>query len=79
MFLKRGSARDRQWAAAMDGSDLRHPGDPPRSVRRATARRKRQAAAEQKRIRRAIERQTACLRRAPDAQAAARCIERYQP
>jgi hypothetical protein len=79
LFLKRGNARDRQWAAAMDGSDLRHPGDPPRSVRRANARRKRQFAAQQGRIRRAIERQTACLRRAPDAQAAARCVQRNQP
>jgi hypothetical protein len=79
LFLKRGDARDRQWAAAMDGSDLRHPGDPSRSVRRANARSKRKAKAEQARIRRGIAQQTACLRRATDAQAAARCIERYQP
>jgi hypothetical protein len=79
LFLKRGNARNRQWAAAMDGSDLRHPGDPPRSVRRANARTKRKAKAEQARIQRAVERRTACLSRASDAQAAARCIERYQP
>jgi hypothetical protein len=79
LFLKRGDARNRQWAAAMDGSDLRHPGDPPRSVRRANARTKRKAKAEQARIRRAVERRSACLRKATDAQSAARCIERYQP
>jgi hypothetical protein len=79
LFLKRGDVRKRRWAAAMDGSDLRHPGDPSRAVRRANARRKRQLAAQQGRIRRAIERQTACLRRAPDAGAAARCVQRYQP
>jgi hypothetical protein len=79
LFLKRGDVRKRQWAAAMDGSDLRHPGDPPRSVRRANARSKRKARAEQAHIRRAIAQQTACLRKATDAQAAARCIERYQP
>jgi hypothetical protein len=79
LFLKRGDARDRQWAAAMDGSDLRHPGDPPRSVRRANARIRRKAKAEQARIQHAIQRQTACLQKATDAQAAARCIERYRP
>jgi hypothetical protein len=79
LFLKRGDARDRQWAAAMDGSDVRHPGDPSRSVRRANARSRRKAKADQARVRRAVERRTACLRKATDAQAAARCIERYQP
>jgi hypothetical protein len=79
MFLEEGPARDRQWAAAMDGSDLRHPGDPPRSVRRANAQRKRQLESQQRRIRRALRQRTACLRKARDATAAARCIERYQP
>jgi hypothetical protein len=79
LFMKQGPARDRQWAAAMDGSDLRHPGDLSRSQKAANARTKRHAEAEQRRIRRAIARQNACLRKATDAQAAARCIQRFQP
>jgi hypothetical protein len=39
LFLKRGSARQREWAAAMDGSDLRHPGDPSRRERARKAKR----------------------------------------
>jgi hypothetical protein len=79
MFLKEGAAPDRQWAAAMDGSDLRHPGEPPRRVRVANARRKRRLEAQQRRIRRASDKRNACLSRANDAQAAARCVDRYQP
>ncbi|MEA2427511.1 MAG: hypothetical protein QOF37_1139 [Thermoleophilaceae bacterium] len=75
MFLKQGSARDRQWAAAMDGTDLRHPGDPSKGQR---AVQKRQRAI-QNRLQRVVRQRTACLRSAADAQAAARCIERFQP
>jgi hypothetical protein len=79
LFMKQGPARDRQWAAAMDGSDLRHPGDLSKSQKAANARAKGRAEAEQRRIRRAIARQNACLRKATDAQAAARCVQRFQP
>jgi hypothetical protein len=79
LFMNQGPARDRQWAAAMDGSDLRHPGDLSRSQKAANARSKRRAEAQQRHIRRAIARQNACLRKATDAQAAARCVQRFQP
>jgi hypothetical protein len=68
MFLRRGAAGDREWAAAIDGTDLRHPGDPSKGQRAA-----------RKRLQRVMSRRTACLAKAGDALAAARCIDRFQP
>jgi hypothetical protein len=77
LFLKEGPARLRQWVAAPDGSDLRHPGEPSIAQRRADAKRKRELARQQRRLKRTLALRTACLRKATDAVAAARCVQRY--
>jgi hypothetical protein len=65
---------DRQWIAEGDGSDLRRPGELSLAQRRESARIRR----EQRSAQRLVRRRTACLQRARDAQAAARCLERFQ-
>jgi hypothetical protein len=77
LFLKQGPARVRQWVAAPDGSDLRHPGEPSIAQRQADANRKRDLARQQRRLKRTLALRTSCLRKATDAVAAARCVQRY--
>jgi hypothetical protein len=77
MSLDQGPARLRQWVAAPDGSDLRHPGDPSLAQREANAKLRRNLALQQRRFRRNLALRTACLRKAADALAAARCVQRY--
>jgi hypothetical protein len=77
LFLKQGPARVRQWVAASDGSDLRHPGEPSIAQRQADAKRRRDFARQQRRLKRNLALRTACLRKATDAVAAARCVQRY--
>ncbi|MEA2480018.1 MAG: hypothetical protein QOJ07_1940, partial [Thermoleophilaceae bacterium] len=79
LFLDKGPFKSRQWVAAPDGRDLRHPGEPSLKEKAATRRQARQMKAEQRRTQRAFAQQSACLNRATDANAAARCVERYQP
>jgi hypothetical protein len=77
LFLKQGPARLRQWVAAPDGSDLRHPGEPSIAQRQADTKRKREFARQQRRLKRTLALRSACLRKATDALAAARCVQRY--
>ena len=77
MSLDQGPARLRQWVAAPDGSDLRHPGDPSLAQRQANARLRRNLARQQRRLKRNLALRTACLRKATDALAAARCVQRF--
>jgi hypothetical protein len=77
MSLDQGPARLRQWVAAPDGSDLRHPGEPSAAQRQASSRLRRDLARQQRRLKRNIALRTACLRKATDALAAARCVQRY--
>jgi hypothetical protein len=77
LFLKEGPARVRQWVAAPDGSDLRHPGEPAIAQRQANARLRSNLARQQRRLKRTLALRTACLRKATDAVAAARCVQRY--
>jgi hypothetical protein len=79
LYLKEGPAKSRQWVAAMNGTDVRHQGELPRVQREANARRQRRVRAQQARIRRALERRSACVSKARDGAAVTRCIERYQP
>jgi hypothetical protein len=79
MALDKGPARTRQWIAAPDGTDLRKPGELSQAQQDADARRKRRFEAEQRRYKRNLERRSACLSKARDATAAARCIQRFQP
>jgi hypothetical protein len=79
LYLKDGPAKSRQWVAAMNGTDVRHQGELPRVQREANARRQRRVRAQQARIRRALERRSACVSKARDGAAVTRCIERYQP
>jgi hypothetical protein len=77
MSLDEGPARTRAWIAAADGSDLRKPGELSQVQKDADAKRKREFEAEQRRFHRQLERRSACLSKARDATAAARCIERF--
>jgi len=77
MSLDQGPARARQWVAAPDGSDLRHPGEPSIAQKQADAKRRRDLARQQRRFRRNLALRTACLRKATDALAAARCVQRF--
>jgi hypothetical protein len=77
MALDKGPARTRQWIAAADGRDLRKPGELSQAQRNADAKRRRDLEASQRRFKRTLGQRTACLRRATDATAAARCIQRF--
>jgi hypothetical protein len=77
MALDQGPARLRQWVAAPDGSDLRHPGEPSLAQRQATAKIRRNLALQQRQFKRRLALRTACLRKATDALAAARCVQRF--
>jgi hypothetical protein len=77
LFLKQGPAKLRQWVAAPDGSDLRHPGEPSTAQRQADAKRQRDFQRQQRRLKRTLALRTACLRKAADAVAAAHCVQRY--
>jgi hypothetical protein len=77
LALDQGPARDRAWIAAADGSDVRKPGELSREQQEANAKRQREYEAEQRRFQRQSERRSACLQKARDANAAARCIERF--
>lgn len=77
MALDKGPARTRQWIAAADGSDLRKPGELSQAQRNADAKRRRDFEARQRKFKRTLAQRSACLRRATDATAAARCIERF--
>ena len=79
LALEDGPARDRQWIAAADGSDLRRSGELAPSVQRANERRQRELRLDQRRAARRFEQRTACLRKARDAADATRCLERYPP
>ena len=63
LALKEGPARTRQWAAAADGTDVRKPGEPSRSQKRAQALAKRRAD---------------CFRNARTGPAVQRCIRKYR-
>jgi hypothetical protein len=77
MSLDQGPARLRQWVAAPDGSDLRKPGEPSLAQRQADAKRRRDLARQQRRFKRNLALRTACLSKATDALAAARCVQRF--
>jgi hypothetical protein len=77
MSLDQGPARVRAWIAAPDGTDVRRPGELSREQKDADAKRKREYEAEQRRFQRQSARRSACLQKARDATAAARCIERF--
>lgn len=77
--LDKGPARVRQWVAAADGSDLRKPGELPQAQKDAERKRKREFEARQRRLQRVLKRRSACLTRARTADAAARCVQRFQP
>jgi hypothetical protein len=77
MSLDQGPARVRQWVAAADGTDVRKPGELSQAQKDADAKRKRELEAEQRRFKRQLERRSACLSKAQDANDAARCIERF--
>ena len=79
MALDSGPARARQWIAAPDGSDLRRPGEPSARDKAANERERRRFERERRRAELIFTRRTTCLRRAQDAEAASRCIERYAP
>jgi hypothetical protein len=77
MSLDQGPARLRQWVAAPDGSDLRKPGEPSVAQRQADAKRRRDLARQQRTFKRNLARRSACLSKATDALAAARCVQRF--
>lgn len=77
MALDQGPARVRQWIAAADGSDLRKPGEQSQAVKDADAKRRRDLMRTQRRFQRQARRRSACFGKATDAQAAARCIQRF--
>lgn len=79
MALDSGPARVRQWIAAPDGSDLRRPGELSARQKAANERERRRYERERRRADLLFTRRTNCLRRARDAEAAARCIGRYAP
>lgn len=79
MALDSGPARVRQWIAAPDGSDLRRPGELSARQQAANERERRRYERERRRAELLFTRRTNCLRRARDAEAAARCIDRYAP
>jgi hypothetical protein len=79
MALDTGPARTRQWIAAADGSDLRKPGELSQKQKDENERTRRELEAQQRRYQRQFERRSACLQRASDARAAARCYTRFQP
>jgi hypothetical protein len=77
MSLSRGPVRLRQWIAAPDGSDLRKPGELSQAQKNANAKRQREFQRQQRRLKRTFARRDACLRRATDAVAAGRCLQRF--
>jgi hypothetical protein len=81
MALKagQGGATQRDWIAEADGSDLRHPGELSQKMKQADARAKRSIERAQRRLQRILKQRSACLSKAVTAEAASRCIQRYQP
>ena len=79
MALDTGPARERQWIAAPDGSDIRRPGELSAKQMAANDAERRRFERERRRAELVFERRTRCLRRATDAAAVSRCIERYSP
>jgi hypothetical protein len=77
MALKQGPARTRQWIAARDGSDLRKPGELSRALKAANAKRTRDFAARQRKLKRTLTQRNACLGKAIDAAAFERCFKRF--
>ena len=75
LALNQGPARIRGWIAAPDGSDLRKPGELSQAQKDENDRRRRQAEAEQRRIKRVLARRRACLIKARDVYAASRCVQ----
>lgn len=86
MALKLGPARERQWIAESNGTDIRKPGELSTKDRRKIASDKRRSDAArakferaQRRLQLIIRRRTNCLNKANDASDVSRCVERYQP
>ena len=79
MMLDRGPARVRQWLAAPDGSDLRKPGELSQRAKDANRARQEMFEREQRAYMRRLKRRTACLQKARSAEAASRCLQRFQP
>jgi hypothetical protein len=79
MALDSGPARVRQWIAAADGSDLRRPGEMSAKDRAASEAQRRRVERERRRADLLFTRRSNCLRRARDAEAASRCIDRFAP
>jgi hypothetical protein len=69
--------RLRQWIAAPDGSDIRKPGELSQAQKSADAKRRRDFRRQQRRFKQVLARRIACLTRAADAVAAARCVQRF--
>lgn len=79
MALKQGPARNRQWVAQADGSDLRKPGEPSTAQKEATRAQQRAFERRRSRLERVIKQRTSCLQKAHDAEAVSKCLERFQP
>ena len=84
MAMKTGPARVRQWIAEADGSDIRRPGElssadkrKQADTARENARIQREARRRVRHIQAVIKRRNRCLQHANDAQAAAKCLERF--
>jgi hypothetical protein len=75
MALDQGPARVRQWVAAPDGRDLRHPGELSTAQRQQQAQQRRDAQKQQ----RQVQRLSNCLTAARSAEAVQRCYARFQP
>jgi hypothetical protein len=75
MALDQGPARVRQWVAAPDGRDLRHPGELSKAQRQAQEEQQRQAERQQ----RQTQRLSNCLTGSTTAEQVQRCYKRYQP
>lgn len=79
MALDKGGPGARAWIAEADGSDVRKPGEPSLAQKRADAREKARLEREQRRLNRVLTQRSKCLSKARTAEAASRCIERFQP
>jgi hypothetical protein len=78
MSLSQGPARVRQWVAAEDGTDLRKPGELSQKQKDADRARREKYEREQREFQRKLKRRSACLQKARTADAAGRCIQRFQ-